>query len=386
MDYIKILLSYLTKYNIQQVDSLDHLHENTHLISEKKNSTSCWLNHDPYLFIKDVFNADDFILDEIRSLHTVLGSFLQPKNIHTNLNNSTLAISVGLNIREEYHFCIIMTKSNLMIHFVKDKGIVFKDLSSVIDVKHVPIINNDINRALRQAINDFKKALVISSGLTIDDTLIDDSFIAQLRSTDDASVINARIKMATGFDGFLYRSKDVILEEFYEQQEKYPKASFHTRSNGFTFSKNGTVFLLQAIKTLFSTPIYNNLHKAINFYHNYNVLMNIESCTVMEFQIKRKLDGINGVIFKLSFDDEFYVDFAIKDNHYDKECQRTTFFEVYSINNNAAIKYDRLRTDDLEGLYEHLFSKYSVNLTKILNKPVEDMSLADASVLMMVNF
>lgn len=45
-----------------------------------------------------------------------------------------------------------------------------------------------------------------------------------------------------------------------------------------------------------------------------------------------------------------------------------------------------VQCSDLSKLFDYLFDEYAHNLSDILSKPVDEMDINDATVLMMVNF
>ena len=168
-----------------------------------------------------------------------------------------------------------------------------------------------------------------------------------------------------------------------KEKEKYPNFEFGVRSNTLTFFENDIMFFMNTMKTMLSTPIYDNFLQAVNFYHNYKQLMNQKYKLQFTFNVKHKLQEF-GTLLQVSFGNDFELTFGVITESNDIY-ERPTLFKLFTRKKSNGSEQDFFYTDDFNGFYEYIFNLYSGNLTKILNKSVDQMSLDDGIVLMMAN-
>lgn len=392
-DFHTSISSYINNNHITPVDDINQICESKYFQQGLKSSSLSIFNFssDPFVFIKYFFKLNDSVIDELREVISLVDTFFQTKNtkkpnFHSNENDFTILKSSGLE-RDGNSVSFLFCRANVILKITEKKGLVFGDLAMFVDQTYTPIDEeNDISKALSVSINLFKQHML--KVFDNNNFLFGHDFMQQFKEVPLEDMIQKRLKLDALYNGFTFRTRDSLLDELKLLKVKYPSGGVSLCPDGMVFNNNDIPFFLHAMKSMFPSSVYSNIERAINFYHNYNVFMNYEYDIEVKFYIKNKLDNIDKIM-SVSFDDIVF-DVALKNNQYEinqlNDKDRKTLFEIYTQKYNDTAKKKIIPTVDLSELYNYLFKKYSLNISKTLEKSVDKMTLDDGKVLLMYNF
>lgn len=343
--------------------------------TEKLGISLASINSDPFPIIQKIFNINNILKNELENTSFLMSDLLYCNNTLTDQTNSQLNVGFGTNLKKEDFIIITLSKFNLMIHMTKERGTVFKDTSGIISVDNFIDNDDDINLCIHNSIIRYKQAVLDLTCAPFGSNF-DDQFVKLIKALTFEELVNNKINS----EHFKCHSKNVITSILDEEEKKYPKNSFEIVQNKVYFTMKDTRFLLKAIRPMLSSVSYDNFLKATNFFDNYQKLMNTNDGIAIYFHNKHKLKEINGAIFSFCFGDTVYVNVNIPDPEKNKD-----LFEIYNMN-NAYSPYNIVQCSDLSKLFDYLFEQYAYKLSDILSKPVNEMDMNDASVLIMANF
>lgn len=375
-----IVMSCLDEFNLVPVhDVKTELAINEYYFQDNKRlgMSVVTINSDPFPIIQKILNLDPIFSQEFENTSFLMGEFFCCNSAPiSNKTNYQLAIGFGTNARKENFIVIKLSEFQLMIHMTKERGTIFENSSSIIPVDNVIDNDDNINICIHNSINRYKQSILnlscVPSGSSFDDQLV-----KLIKSLTFEELVNNKINS----EHFICYRKDVITSILDEEEIKYPKNSFEKVNNSIKFTMKDTSFLLKAIRPMLSSVSYKHFLKAINFFDNYQKLMNRNDGVVMSFHNKHKLKAISGAIFSVCFGDNVYIDVNIPSAEKNKD-----LFEIYTMKHSHADPENIVQCSDLSKLFDYLFDEYAHNLSDILSKPVDEMDINDATVLMMVNF
>lgn len=345
--------------------------------TEKLGISMVSINSDPFPIIQKIFNLNPILDKELKNTSFLMNDLFYCDNdsplIHQK--NAQFNIGFGTNARKEDFIIIKSSKFNLMIHMTKERGTVFKDTSEIISVDNFIDNDHDINLCIHNSIIRYKQAVLDLTCAPFGSNF-DDKFVKLIKSLTFEDLVNNKINS----DHFKCHRKNVITSILDEEDKKYPKNSFEIIENKVYFTMKDTRFLLKAMRPMLSSVSYDNFLKATNFFDSYQKLMNTNDGIAIYFHNKHKLKEIKGTVFSFCFGDNVYIDVNIPDPE-----NNIDIFEIYKMN-NAYSHYNIVQCSDLSKLFDYLFEQYAYKLSDILSKPVNEMDMNDASVLIMANF
>lgn len=335
------------------------------------------INSDPFPIIQKILNLDSSFSKEFESMSVLMGElFCVNSSPISNKTNYQLAIGFGTNSRKENFIMIKLSNFQLMIHMTKERGTIFENSSGIIPVDNLIDNDDNINLCIHNSINRYKQAILNLSCVPYGSNF-DDELVKFIKSLTFEELVNNKINS----DHFICHRKDAITSILDEEEIKYPKSSFEKVNNSIKFTMKDTSFLLKAIRPMLSSVSYEHFLKATNFFDNYQKLMNTNHGVVITFHNQHKLKAISGAIFSFCFGDNVHIDVNIPSAEKNKE-----LFEIYTMKHSHADPENIVQCSDLSKLFDYLFDEYAHNLSDILSKPVDEMDINDATVLMMVNF
>lgn len=346
--------------------------------TEKLGVSMVFINSDPFPIIQKIFSINPIINKELENTSFLMNDLFYCDNNspHTHQTNSQLNIGFGTNAKKEDFIIIKLSRFNLMIHMTKERGTVFKDTSDIISVDNFVDNDDDINICINNSINRYKQAILDLTCVPCGSNF-DDQFVELIKSLTFEDLVNNKINS----EHFECHRKNVITAILDEEEKKYPKNSFEVVQNKVHFTMNDTRFLLKAIRPMLSSISYENFLKATNFFANYQKLMNTNDGVAIYFHNHHKLKEIKESVFSVCFGDNVYIDVNIPDPENNKD-----LFEIYTMNHAYSKPHNIVQCSDLSQLFDYLFEQYAYKLSDILSKPVNEMDMNDASVLIMANF
>lgn len=335
------------------------------------------INADPFPIIQKILNLDSIFSQEFKSTSVLMGElFCFNSSPISNKTNYQLAIGFGTNSKKENFIMMKLSEFQLMIHMTKERGTIFENASGIIPVDNLIDNDDNINICIHNSINRYKKAILNLSCVPYGSNF-DEELVKFIKSLTFEELVNNKINS----DHFICHRKDAITSILDEEEIKYPKSSFEKVNNSVKFTMKDTSFLLKAIRPMLSSVSYDHFLKATNFFDTYQKLMNTNHGVVITFHNQHKLKKISGAIFSVCFGNNVYVDVNIPSPENNKD-----LFEIYSMKHSHAEPENIVQCSDLSKLFDYLFDAYAHNLSDILSKPVDEMDINDAAVLMMVNF
>ncbi len=335
------------------------------------------INSDPFPIIQKILNLDPIFSQEFENTSFLMGElFCFNAYPIPDKTKYQLAIGFGTNARKENFILIKLIQSQLMIHMTKERGTVFENSSSVIPVDNLIDNDDNINICIHNSINRYKQAILNLSCVPYGSNF-DDELVKFIKSLTFEELVNNKINS----EHFICHRKGVINSILDEEEIKYPKNSFESVDNLIKFTMKDTSFLLKAMRPMLSSVSYNHFVKATNFFDNYQKLMNTNDKVIISFHNQHKLKKISGAIFSVCFGNNVYIDVNIPSAEKNKD-----LFEIYTMKHSHADPENIVQCSDLSKLFDYLFDEYAHNLSDILSKPVDEMDINDATVLMMVNF
>lgn len=335
------------------------------------------INSDPFPIIQKILNLDSSFIQEFESMSVLMGElFCFNSSPTSNKTNYQLAIGFGTNSRKENFIMIELIKFQLMIHMTKERGTIFENSSGIIPVDNLIDNDDNINLCIHNSINRYKQAILNLSCVPYGSNF-DDELVKFIKSLTFEELVNNKINS----DHFICHRKDAITSILDEEEIKYPKSSFEKVNNSIKFTMKDTSFLLKSIRPMLSSVSYDHFLKATNFFDNYQKLMNTNHGVVITFHNQHKLKAISGAIFSVCFGNNVHIDVNIPSAEKNKD-----LFEIYTMKHSHADPENIVQCADLSKLFDYLFDEYAHNLSDILSKPVDEMDINDATVLMMVNF
>lgn len=384
--------AYVKKHNLIQTPFISEMADGTYLstknVLKDDGQDKLWLNHDLILFLKQTLLLTPEVARNIKETLITIGSFFKPHVDMIHQSKSPyhiMRIQKGISVRGERYIILLFQQTDMLIHLSSSKDglqlIKFKEIDDIIETIPVNVVNHDINKALNKSVENFKNNMMFLAGNQV--SHFDKKFVDELENSSLEDIVNIRLKAHHNITAFRIRDKLNIVHDLNKEKEKYPNFEFGVRSNTLTFFENDIMFFMNTMKTMLSTPIYDNFLQAVNFYHNYKQLMNQKYKLQFTFNVKHKLQEF-GTLLQVSFGNDFELTFGVITESNDIY-ERPTLFKLFTRKKSNGSEQDFFYTDDFNGFYEYIFNLYSGNLTKILNKSVDQMSLDDGIVLMMAN-
>jgi hypothetical protein len=346
-----------------------------------------WIKHDLALFLEQVFTIRSDVAYNIKetfiALDVAFKSYVDKFDIDMSRFH-TISIQHGTNSKNERYIVLLCEQHSMMIYICDSKGVMIKDLNDIIEVTYVPIVADNINDALHSSVESFKNKMLLLSGKS--QATFNSEFVNELVNDNLDNVINFRLQKQHKITDFTYKDKLSIVEILEQHKKHHPALTFSTRSSIVSLYKKDIRFFMDIMKTMLSDTLYEHFSKAVNFYHNYKMIMKQEYELQFNFLVRHKLQDLDGNLFSISFGSDFELTFGILFQSENQNYYRTSLFEIFKRDRATGKKIDVLRTNDFSDFYSYLFEQYSVNLTSLLNKSVTEMTWDDVTVLQMYHF
>lgn len=391
------ILNFIQNNDISPFESMENIPE-AHYHQKVLNRADLRLSHfhvttDPFIFIQHFFKLNDNVIHDFKEFFSLVDNFFQPSLKPYYRSNNNLVIVQNFpsqNDESQSHHNLpsinfLFGKADICLKLNSKNELLFRDLSGFFETTYVPVDPTDVSAAFLTVIEQFKQGMLKVSGLNT--SLFDNEFVEKFKNISFEDMIRSRLKINKISKDFYYHSRDSLLDELKSFKDKYPTSDIRLCPNGIIFKSADVPLFLHSMKSMFSPYIYSNIAKAINFYHTYNVLMNKDYDIKIIIHIKDKLSCIDNIMI-VNFD-SISFDVALKNDPHQINCsiekERTTLCEIYTENKNGE-KIRIIKTHDLFELYEYVYKIYSPILSKTLDKPVDQMTLDDAKVLLMYNF
>lgn len=344
----------------------------------------------PLKALKDLLNLDQVVFDKLKNTLELLDDFFQNtahKKGKEKLNhNSFIVAQHATEDQNNRSISIFFNRSNLLLKITEQHGIFFKDLGGCIDKEYISINEDDVSSSFLELVNCFQSNVLKISGFMAES--FNTASIQKIKELPIEDIINRRLKKNSLYKNFTFLSRDFLMDEFKPLLFKKRSNTVSTCRDGILFGKHDIHFFLHAMKMMLESKTYINLERAVNFYHTYHMLMNIDYSIKMRIYIKDKIENSTDIM-KVTFGHDFIFDVAlfngIADKQFNTEMDRTTLFEIYKLKPSSPKKIGLIQTEDFSEFYGYVFKKYSRKLSRIIEKPVADMTLDDAKVLMMYN-
>lgn len=388
------LVDYLQTNNIVSVNKADELvgssyyHSfSTH--SEIKLSTYFILSN-PIKALQYLLNLDHSFFVELEYILNLLDIFFQNshfKPFKEEFKHNSFMISKHYeNNSNDCYIVILFNYSNLGLKITKNNGIYLKDSGGCVDKEPVYVDENNISSSFIEVLEVFKCNVLKMSEHPAD--TFDYHSVQKIKEMSIEEIINTRLKKNSMYKNFSFLSRDFLMNKLKPIMLKQTLNTVSTSRNGIIFNKNDIQFFLYSMKMMLNEKTYNNLERAVNFYHNYHLLMNLDYCIKMKIHINDKVNNANDIM-KVSFGHDFIFDVALINANADKQFStdptRKTLFEIYRLIQMSSNKIGLIQTEDFSEFYDYVFKRYSKKISRIIEKPVADMTLDDAKILMMYN-
>lgn len=362
------VLNHLMVSGVKEVTSLSSLNVNTYQHTQTAVVESAYLvRHDFFSFMKNVFFVTDQTFNSVNYILKSLGDLLENEN-----NN--------LNLRNENSFHVCKKKASHdgdVIQFIHLKydigfeispyGVKFYDMLNYIRTDYIPIIEDDLDTALNKALILFSQTIADTASISTEQ--FNDVFFNRLKSISFADIVSGK----NISNDFIYPDRNMVYEKL-KQANKISKSSSHQMNDIVMFSNKHAKLFLETVKPMFSPATYMDFLRAFNFYYNYKVVMHQNYILTLDFNYKHKLQAIADTSLICQFGNEFTLMFGPIANR-----QKNTQFMIYDKNK------DFTRTNNILDIYDFIRKKCSPELTRIAQKPVDELVWGDIAVLMMDN-
>lgn len=375
-NFEKNLLSYFEENNFVEVPKNTLLLDKQYSILRMKPNAlnSFFTNCNSVKLVKDFLNLNDSTAKELEDFLFLTGDIF--KNTSDVNDNSRLGIGVGKNAVKEEFFMFKFLNNGSLIRFSEKDGLKFKNSLFIGHVDGVALDSDvDINLIFKEALNNYKAALIKTSGMDFVDFA---SFIEYLNGVTFSDLVNKKIKS----EHFKLVDPELIVSVLEQEKQSLKKTTFTVNNNIFTFFKDDTHSLLGVMKKMLSSTSYNNFTRAANFFHTYQSLMNTnKTIKIIYNNSNHKLQEIQNSFFSIVIDDAITIQVNIPD-----ATSNVGLFEIYTFDSINYAHVNSIDSTDLSEIFDYVFDFYSKQLSSCLDKPISEFNMGDVPVLIMANF
>lgn len=382
-NYSNLISNYISEHKLNSVDKIYSLRNNSYRSNyEDEKEYSLFIGHDLRSTLMQIFGFDSFACSKFIELLTEIDMYFSPKSKLNNLNfykqekistyhldniNATF-LKRTIELDESKSIRLYSLKADISIEF-KNIGLKVIHSDFVFDHDFTPIVDNDCNMALIQAVEVFRQQLGIKSGLNSPVTKLN---IDTFKSLSVADVFSSTTKQDKfKYPDITYISKTLDSINF----DKQPKSHFVMGESIMMISTCSTTFI-DIMKEYFSSSTFEQFSKAFNLHYNYNKLISKKYAIILTFSETHPLDS-KSATFDISLGD-FVVTFSEP-----SELNDYNPFKIEHKSKEISANSNIYVGKDISKLYELVHSFVVNDISKSLEKPFSDLALNDFEVLMM---